>query len=187
MDKKILQIGEYYITKKPMLLGTLLGSCGSICLYNKFNGYAAINHFLLPSGSWKKMKNDPGKYGKSSCEIIIAALMELDSDASHYTGQIFGGANMYNLGDSIGDIGKRNIKIAELSLRKYKIPIINRKTGGTKGMKIYFNTFKNRVDCRVLSEIKDVEKLKEQNRRAFKTIEQIYLKQCKQIYLKQCK
>ncbi len=85
MDNKFLQMGEYYVTKKPMLLETLLGSCVSVCLYNKFNGSAAMNHFLIPSAGKKDMKNDPGKYGESSCEMIIRSLMSLDPDASHYS------------------------------------------------------------------------------------------------------
>ena len=177
MDKKFLQIGELYVAKKPMLLGTLLGSCVSICLYNKFNGHAAMNHFLMSSAAIKVMQNDPGKYGESSCEMIIRSLMSIDPDASHYSAQIFGGGNMFNLRNSVKDIGKRNIRIAEQVLSKYKIRIIRRKTGGTKGMKIFFNTSKNKVDCRKLGDTKDSKRLQIQYERAFKTIEEIFLKQ----------
>lgn len=31
------------------------------------------------------MQNDPGKYGESSCEMIIRSLMSIDPDASHYS------------------------------------------------------------------------------------------------------
>ncbi|MEE8431959.1 MAG: chemotaxis protein CheD [Candidatus Desulfatibia sp.] len=177
MDKKFLQISEYYITKKPMLVGTLLGSCVSICLYNKCNGHAAMNHFLMPSAVRKAMQNNPGKYGESSCEMIIRSLMSIDPDASHYSAQIFGGGNMFSLRNCIRDIGERNIKIAEQVLAKHKIRIIRRKTGGTKGMKILFNTAKNQVDCRKLSDTKDSKRLQIQYEKAFKTIEEIFLKQ----------
>ncbi len=177
MDKKFLQINEYYVTKKPMLIGTLLGSCVSICLYNKFNGHAAMNHFLMPSAVRKAMQNNPGKYGESSCEMIIRSLMSIDPNASHYSVQIFGGGNMFNLRGSVSDIGERNLRIAAEVLSKYKIRIMRRQTGGTKGMKIFFNTSKNKVDCREIDAAKDHKRLQIQYEKAFKTIEEIFLKQ----------
>jgi chemotaxis protein CheD len=179
MDKILLQIGEYYVTKKPKLMGTLLGSCVSVCLFNKFNGHAAMNHFLMPSANNKKMENDPGKYGKSSCEMIIQTLMALDSNASHYTAQVFGGANVFNLVDSIGDIGNRNIGIAEQVLAEHKIRIIHREIGGNKGRHIYFNSSKNKVECRKLGGSKDIKLIRIQYDKVFKAIEEIFLKQCK--------
>jgi len=133
MDKKLLQIAQFYVTRKPMLLGTLLGSRVSVCLYNKSNGHAAMNHFLMPSASKREMKNNPGKYGESSCELIIRALMKVDPNVYHYTAQVFGGGNMFNVAASIGDIGDRNISIAEQVLTTHKIRIVHRETGGTKG------------------------------------------------------
>ncbi len=177
MDKKFLQIGECYATKKPMLLGTLLGSCVSVCLYNKFNGHAAMNHFLMPSAGKQEMKNNPGKYGRSSCEWIIQTLMKFDPDPYDYCAQVFGGGNMFNLRGSVSDIGERNLKIAAEVLSKNNIRIMRRQTGGTKGMKILFNTAKNQVDCRKLGATKDHKRLEIQYKKAFKTIEEIFLKQ----------
>ena len=177
MDNKFLQMCEYYVTKKPMLLGTLLGSCVSICLYNKFNGSAAMNHFLIPSAGRKDMKNDPGKYGESSCEMIIRSLMRIDPDDSHYSAQVFGGGNLFSQCDSMEDIGERNIRIAEQVLSKNRIRIIRRKIGGTKGVKIFFNTSKNQVECRKLGGTKDSKMLRIQYEKAFKIIEEIFQKQ----------
>ncbi len=167
MEKCFLQIGEFYATKKPMLLGTLLGSCVSICLYNKFNGHAAMNHFVIPSANKKEMKKDPGKYGKSSCEMIIRTLMDVDPDSSHYTAQVFGGGNVFNFVNTTVDIGERNIFSAEQVLAKYKLRVIHRETGGTKGRTIYFYTAKNRVECRNIVGLKHGKRIQTQYEKAF--------------------
>lgn len=167
MDKKLLEIGEFFVTKKPMLLRTVLGSCVSVCLYNRFNGHAAMNHFLIPSASYQEMQTDPGKCGKSSCEMIVQALMDADPNVSHYTAQVFGGANMFDLADSIGDLGERNARIAEQVLTEYRIRIIHQETGGTKGRSIYFYTAKNIVNCHFLDDVKERKKLRTQYAKIF--------------------
>ncbi|MFH1488079.1 MAG: chemotaxis protein CheD [Pseudomonadota bacterium] len=176
METKLIQIGGYHITVKPMMMRTLLGSCVAICVYNKTNGHAAMNHFLLPSAKIIEMRNNPGRYGQSSCELIIRSLMRNDPDPSHYTAQVFGGAKMFGIQGSIGEIGNLNIELAKQIVKKYKIPIIHHDTGGTKGRKILFNTEENRVESQELGDNIDFKTLKMQHRKAFKRIEEIYLR-----------
>ncbi len=159
MEKRFLLPSEFHSTKKPMILNTLLGSCVSICLRNKSNGSASMNHFLLARGDDYKMKKEPGKYGLSSCIRIIQTLMTIDSNPSHYTAQIFGGA-MVN--DHLGfrnSIGDKNIEIAEEVLKKNRIRISNRNVGGLKGRKISFDTSSNKVTCRIMGESQEGKRL----------------------------
>ncbi len=46
-------------------------------------------------------------------------------------------------------------------------------------MKIFFDTYNNKVDCRKFSDTKDHKRLQIQYKKAFKTIEEIFLKQTK--------
>ena len=46
LDRVFLLPGEFHITKQPKYIATLLGSCVSVCVYNKRNGSAAMNHFV---------------------------------------------------------------------------------------------------------------------------------------------
>ncbi len=159
MEKKFLLPSEFYSTKKPMILDTLLGSCVSICLHNKSNGSASMNHFLLATGEGYKMKHEPGKYGLTSCARIIQTLMNIDNNSSHYTAQIFGGAQVNDHLGFRNSIGDKNVEIAEEILKKNRIRISNRNVGGLKGRKISFDTSSNNVTCRIMGESQEGKRL----------------------------
>ncbi len=160
MERKFLLPSEFHSTKKAMNLDTLLGSCVSICLYNKSNGFASMNHFLLDSGSEENMKQDPGKYGLSSCSRIIKTLMTVDNKPSNYTAQVFGGGKVNShlaFQDSIGD---KNVEMAENVLKEHRIRVAHRDVGGLKGRKISFDTSSNKVVCRIMGESEEGKRLK---------------------------
>ncbi len=159
MEKKFLLPSEFHSTKKAMHLSTLLGSCVSLCIQNKKSGFASMNHFLLDMGDDLKMIESPGKYGLSACTRIIETLMSIDKNPEHFTAQLFGGASVNNHLAIINSIGNRNIEIAEKVLRKYRIKIISRNTGGLKGRKISFNTKTNEVKCRMMGESEEGKRL----------------------------
>ncbi len=46
MEKRFVLPGEYFISKRPIILDTLVGSCVCVCIYNVKDGVAAMNHFL---------------------------------------------------------------------------------------------------------------------------------------------
>lgn len=155
LQRVFLLPGEYHITKQPKFIATLLGSCVAVCIRNMKNGSAAMNHYLHDI----VYNNDTvniGRYGESSIRHIIESLYRLDAQSNHYQAKIYGGgAVVSHLGIGMG-IGDKNIKIAENILSEYGIPIVERKVGGKKGMKIYFNTLDFSVITRpVGEEVKD--------------------------------
>jgi two-component system, chemotaxis family, protein-glutamate methylesterase/glutaminase len=140
MEKKFLLPGEFHVTKKPMNIVTVLGSCVSICLHNRFNGTAAMNHFVFPEGQ-NIDKNSRGRYGNTACDLIAQSLFAVDPERSHYTAKIFGGANPLQTDNGTDtQIGARNVKMAEDFLSRARIPIKEKITGSKRGYRIYFNT-----------------------------------------------
>ena len=140
MEKKFLLPGEYFVTRKPMNLVTVLGSCVSVCLYNKHSNLAAMNHFVFPEGQ-DDSTNSKGRYGNSAMDIIARSLFAVDAEKSHYTAKLFGGASP--LKTDIGNatnIGNRNIEAAEKYLQAQGIPVVEKITGSKKGYRIYFDT-----------------------------------------------
>ncbi|MCD6460596.1 response regulator [bacterium] len=146
--------GEYYITKTPCVIATLLGSCVSVCVYNEHNLTAAMNHFIRDKSNSRNEKQI-GKFGDLSIRYIIDTLFTLDSNARHYKAKIFGGGNVVGHLEHIGlAIGEQNIFAAKEALLAYKIPIVENKTAGKQGMKIYFNTLNYTVDSQYIGEEK---------------------------------
>ena len=40
--------GEYFVSDKPVVLSTLLGSCVAVCMRDPNAGVGGMNHFMLP-------------------------------------------------------------------------------------------------------------------------------------------
>jgi len=43
--------GEYYATQDDTMIVTVLGSCVSVCLRDRYSGIGGLNHFMLPHDS----------------------------------------------------------------------------------------------------------------------------------------
>jgi len=163
MDRRYLLPGEYHVTKKPMSIDTLLGSCVSVCLFNIKNKQAAMNHFLLdrPAGN---AAGDIGRYGITSIQHIADTLMAIDNNPYHYSAQIFGGAAVVDSLRANGDIGARNIEMAKQMLNALKIQVTNKDVGGKFGRRIKFNTATNTVESALSGQTEDGKQLAEKRK-----------------------
>ena len=104
--------GEYYVTTKDELIGTVLGSCISACIRDKDSGIGGMNHFMLPAGNEDNGKlsqsSDATRYGNYAMERMINDILKAGAKRENLQIKIFGGgkvlANMNTL-----DIGQKNI------------------------------------------------------------------------------
>ena len=140
MIRKFLLPGQYYISKTPVIIETLVGLCVSVCLYNAKTGCAAMNHFLQDC---PPSKDDCalGRYDSTATEHIINTLMKMDTKPGHYRAQIFGGTKVIKTNSTDNDIGLKNIDIARKILTVQGIRIIRKEVGSTRGRRIRFDTF----------------------------------------------
>lgn len=163
MEKKFLLPGEYCVTRKPMNLVTVLGSCVSVCLYNATSNLAAMNHFVFPEGDGTEA-NNKGRYGNTAMEIIGRSLFAVDGERSRYVARVFGGASPLktDLGNAT-NIGNRNVEAAEAYLAKEGIRVVEKITGSKKGYRIYFDTSLGTVLTEEIVSAEDKEKQIQQN------------------------
>ncbi|MCH2205428.1 MAG: response regulator [Lentisphaerales bacterium] len=162
MEKKFLLPGEFHVTRKPMQLVTVLGSCVSVCLYNRTNGLAGMNHFVFPEGN-NIDKLNRGRYGNTANNLIAQSLFAVDAERSHYIAKIFGGSNPLQ-SDVGGDtkIGVRNIQAAETFLSRIGVPLREKIVGSKKCYRIYFDTSTGNVKVEEIARAGDQEsKLKQ--------------------------
>lgn len=151
--RKLLLPSDYYVTTTPMVLETIVGSCVAVCLFNRKNRTAAMNHFILAQPD-DSDTSDIGRFGTTATKQIIEYLFEIDPVPTHYQAQIFGGAAVFAKKTGIpGDVGNLNIAIAKAVLDEFHIRIVHHETGGTRGRRIKFNTENNTVYCRFTGEI----------------------------------
>ena len=144
--------GEYFISKRPVMFETLVGSCVCVCIYNVTNNIAAMNHFLQ-SQPRTEDDLDIGHYGSSSTEYIIEKLFVIDNAANHYKAEIFGGAAVIKSLSVESNIGKENIEVAHKVLKKFRIRIARQEVGGQRGRRIKFDTGTMKIFCRFAGQV----------------------------------
>lgn len=141
IDNKV-DIGKHYlypsnlfVSDKPCLVTTVLGSCIAICLIDKVNKVGGINHFMLPY--WNGEGLASAKYGNIANEKLLSEMLRKGAKRENLEAKIFGGANQSNF---TMQIGARNTDIAKKFLFDENIPIVAESTLGYIGRKIIFDT-----------------------------------------------
>jgi len=132
--KKFIHVGEIHIGARQTEISTILGSCISVCLYDKAQGIGGMNHYLVPL--WNGNGLQTPKYGNISISRLIESMVNVGCDIHNMEAKIFGGANVIDVSSTELMIGRKNILIAKEILREYGIKITAQDVGGEKGRRI---------------------------------------------------
>ena len=66
--------GEYFVSREPKVVYTVLGSCISVCLRDPLAGVGGMNHFMLAAPSSDNALDrwvDTGRYGSFAMEMLM--------------------------------------------------------------------------------------------------------------------
>ncbi len=138
--------GEYYVTRRDMLLVTTLGSCVAACIRDKTNGIGGMNHFMLPEnaqeqGGWGAAST---RYGTYAMEMLINQLLKLGARRDNLEAKLFGGgAVIKNM--SATNVGERNAKFGLEYLKTEGIPMISKDLLDIYPRKVYYFPHTGRV------------------------------------------
>lgn len=136
--KYFLLPGAIKVSRQPMEITTLLGSCISVCLWDSKLKYGGINHFMMPF--WNGTGLASPKYGNIAIEKLVNNMINLGSEKKDLVAKVFGGASVLNSSECIFNIGERNIEIQSSILKDEGIDIVAASVGGTLGRKLIFST-----------------------------------------------
>jgi chemotaxis protein CheD len=131
--------GEYYVTRRDMVLVTVLGSCVAACIRDKSNGIGGMNHFMLPKSMGEKSGwlSASARYGAYAMEVMINQILKQGAKRENLEAKLFGGAavikNMHSL-----NVGDDNAKFALDYLRKENITVIAEDLLGELPRKVYY-------------------------------------------------
>ncbi|MEO5861176.1 MAG: chemoreceptor glutamine deamidase CheD [Burkholderiales bacterium] len=136
MAAKILP-GEYYVTKRNMVIVTVLGSCVSTCMRDPDNLIGGMNHFMLPQhgGDAKSLISMSARYGAYAMEVLINQLLSLGAKRDRLEAKVFGGGRVLA---GMTDVGQRNAEFVRDYLRHERIKISAQDLGNTYPRKVYF-------------------------------------------------
>ena len=141
MDNKlVVGIADMKMAKEQgMLITYALGSCIGICLYDPLIKLGALIHIMLPLNMETNRKNTM-KYADTGIRETIKMMEAKGASRSRMTAKIAGGAKMFEInGNSLGNIGQRNIESVKLNLKKEGIRLLKEDTGGAIARTLLFD------------------------------------------------
>jgi len=136
-SKHFLYPGQMCVSKEPMVITTILGSCAALCLWDSRKRVGGMNHYLLPEGS----DNGPNRlrYGNVANPALLNELLALGCDLKNIHAKIFGGSSAF-AANPLQSVGSRNVQLAEEFVRKASIPLVSKDVSGKHGRRLVFHT-----------------------------------------------
>lgn len=146
-DHEVLTLfpGEYFVSRTPVVLSTLIGSCVAVCMRDPHVGVGGMNHFMLPvpgrsasSGAW----SEKTRYGSYAMEKLINGILKHGGHRNRLEVKVFGGAKLYEGG---GDIGAINAQWVLEYLDREGLRPIASDLGKDYARSVYYYTDTGRV------------------------------------------
>jgi chemotaxis protein CheD len=131
--------GEYYVTRREMVLVTVLGSCVAACVRDSVTGIGGMNHFMLPQ-SQEDMATVNGlstRYGTYAMEVLINQLLKQGANKHRLEAKVFGGGNVLR-GFTVSNVGLQNADFVKSFLALERIPIVAEDLLDIYPRKVYF-------------------------------------------------
>ncbi len=144
-----LYASTIFVSDRGALIQTVLGSCVAVCLWDASLSIGGMNHYMLPYWDGKGLSSP--KFGNIAIPKLAEKMIAAGSRKENLVAKVFGGAELLNTGNSIFNIGQRNIEVAWEILEELKIPVASKHVGGASGRKIYFNSGDGSVRMKILN------------------------------------
>lgn len=126
--------GELFCERGPYLIGTILGSCVAVCLWDKRLRFGGMNHYILPDDPSRIEPSN--RFGQTAIAALVARMTELGSEPKDLQAKLFGGATVLHTGRGENSVGRRNIEVAMTELRRHRVPIVASRLSGREGVAI---------------------------------------------------
>jgi len=137
LKSHFLYPGQVFVSREPVTISTILGSCAAVCLWDRRQRFGGMNHYLIPVG--EESSANPYRYGNYANEALLNKLLALGCEVKDLQGKIFGGASQFTV-DPEKSLGSQNVKLAEEFLQKLRIPLLLADVSGKRGRRLAFRT-----------------------------------------------
>lgn len=137
VPKHFLYPGQMFVSREPVIITTILGSCSAVCLWDCVKKVGGMNHYLLPEGP------DSGpnrlRYGTVANPALLNEILALGCETRNLQAKIFGGSSAF-AANPLESVGARNAKLAEEFLHDSGIRLVGKDVAGKHGRKLIFQT-----------------------------------------------
>ncbi len=145
-ETKIINPGEFYVSDKDELIGTLLGSCISVCLHDPVNKISGMNHFMLPGkiSSSDIFQDKSARYGITAINQLMSAMINIGAGRKNFTAKIFGGGHVLDTNNNI-TIPSENTRLAMVMMEFEDIHIEKSDVGDIYTRKLLMDVMTGKV------------------------------------------
>lgn len=160
----LIGIDEWIIQKGTVILGTTLGSCVAICLWDPETHAGGLNHFLLPSKPSKERGSQSTHMHKriykehEVIEMLIDQMIQRGYEPKKLRALVVGGATSHF---DYYQVGKKNIQVALKILEDKGIRHVKVSTGGPYSRRIQFYLDEGKVQIRKIDLSKHHQEMEE--------------------------
>jgi chemotaxis protein CheD len=137
LRRTYLPPGDLVVSREPMTISTVLGSCVSVCLWDSALRIGGMNHFLLPRGSADSPL--PLRYGNVATHTLVDRMLALGCHCGTLRAKVFGGASVI---ESLAGnpLAAQNALTAQAVLLEREIAVVATDLGGQRARRLAFET-----------------------------------------------
>jgi chemotaxis protein CheD len=150
-----LKPGEIIVSRNPVLVSTILGSCVAVTMYSPGKKVGAICHAMYPQNP---QMEESFLYVEPAIRNIFNRMIEYGGQDDMVV-KLFGGSQVLAGGEKVQarkTIGEQNIILAKKILQELGLSIAGNDVGGMRGRKLYFSIMTGDVYLRKLRLNQDV-------------------------------
>lgn len=143
MPRISVQPGELYLTRRPAILQTILGSCVSVTFWSPGKGAGALCHGVLPRSPQGVAAPEGHHYVDFAIRYLTQKFEGMGATPSEVEVKVFGGADVLPVGASPTGkptVGALNCRAALEVLEQEGFTVLASDLGGTRGRTIRFHT-----------------------------------------------
>lgn len=134
-----LKPGEIVVSREPVLVSTVLGSCVAVTMFSASCHVGAICHAMLPDNAGR---DEDLRYVDTALRHIFRKVTGYGA-GSDLVVKLFGGARVLNVVDNESSgrtVGEQNVARALEVLDSLGLSVASADTGGLVGRRLYFCT-----------------------------------------------
>ncbi|SPP65121.1 chemoreceptor glutamine deamidase CheD [Nitrospira lenta] len=148
--------GEFFVSREPMVVYTVLGSCISACIRDPIAGVGGMNHFMLPAPkahhSGDAWGGESTRYGSFAMEQLINGILQRGGIKTRLEVKLFGAGKIY---EGNIDVGARNTEWVLNYLKAEGLNLAKSDLGDVYPRKVYYFTDSGRVLMKKIEKIKN--------------------------------
>jgi chemotaxis protein CheD len=143
-----LKPGFLYVSRDPVKILTVLGSCVGVFMFDARLRYGGANHVIYPRSRGEQERST--KYADVAVDVLVRFFLEWGSRRDDLLARLVGGASQVD--STASDEGaRRNVVVVEEELNRRGVSVSERVLGGHAGRKVIFDTGTGKLDYQVFS------------------------------------